>query len=115
MEELSSLKSELSHLFLAGSALADADDVLAAGGQVELGVEGDDAEHFGNGDIEFGSDGFENSLRKVAVNILSVLQNGDESPLGILLIRGQDIHQRSKVDIFARAVARHVGILLIRS
>jgi hypothetical protein len=98
---------------MAGSTLTDADDILAAGGQVELGVESHDTEDFGDGDIEFGSDGFENFLGKVAVNILSVLQNGDEGTLGVLLIRGQDIHQRSKVDSFARAVARHVGILLI--
>ena len=50
---------------VAGGALTDADDVLAAGGQVELGIEGDDAENFGNGDIEFGSDGFKNFLRQI--------------------------------------------------
>ena len=114
--EIAQLTSEEKNealLAMAQALLDNADDILAAGGQVELGVERHDAEHFGNGDIEFGSNGFENFLRKVAVNILSMLQNGDEGPFGILLIRGQDIHQRSKVDSLIRAVARHVGILLI--
>ena len=99
---------------VAGRSLADADDVLAAGVEMELCVECDYAEDLRHGNVEFGCDAFEHFLRQIAVNILSLLQNGDERSLGVLLVRLQDVHQRSKVNGFGRAVARHGGILLVQ-
>ena len=82
---------------MARGALTEHNQILADRLKTELGVEGSNAHDLGGGDAGFLRDQLDRFLRQVTVDILCVLQNGDEAALDGRVL-GENAVQQGQVN-----------------
>ena len=87
---------------MTGGAVAEAEEVTAAAGEVELGVEGGDAVDLAEGEAEAAGDEGQGFSGQVAVDGLGRLQDRDQRAALALVLVG--------IDIFLRRWARAAGL-----